>query len=185
MHGAHLAHQRDRIVFGVGVGQMTPMYPGCTATGTPTASTPTWTTTTRFCATALRGGGCAAGSVCVPAIANNPQRCVMAGGSNSCPGGAPADRWYTSYTGNFACNPCSCGEPSGASCAGSRIIVGSDRTCDNQTQVLGSGQSYCSPAGISNPGIVFTGVPTSPTCVPMNSGSGALTPAGPQTVCCR
>ena len=106
-------------------------------------------------------------------------------GSNSCPGGAQRTDWYTSYTGNFACNPCSCGQPSGASCAGSRIIVGSNGACDNQMQVLGSGQSYCSPTGIPNPAIVSTGVPTAPTCVPMNSGSGALTPAGPQTVCCR
>jgi hypothetical protein len=163
---------------------MTPMYPGCTATGTPTAGAPIWTTTTRFCATTLRGGGCAAGSACVPAIPNTPQRCVMTAGSRSCPAATQRTDWYTTYTGNFTCNPCSCGEPSGASCAGARIVVGSNGGCTNQTQVLGSGQSFCSPTGIANPGIVFTGVPTAPTCVPMNSSSGSLSPSGPQTICC-
>ena len=113
----------DGYVFGVGVSALTPMYPGCTATGTATAGAPTWALTTRFCATAQRGGGCAAGSVCLPAVINNQPRCVMAAGG-SCPAGTQRSDWYTGYTGNFACNPCSCGETTGASCADLRLYVG-------------------------------------------------------------
>ncbi len=82
-------------VFGVSVGQMMPSYAGCTAGGTATASTPTWTTTNRFCAATMRGGGCGVGSACLPAIANNPPRCAMASGSAVCPNGTQRTDWYT------------------------------------------------------------------------------------------
>ena len=114
----------------------------------PRRATPTWTATTRFCATTLRGGGCATGSVCLPAITNNPQRCVLAAGSASCPAGTQRSDWYTGYTGNFACNPCSCGQPSGASCADVRLFVGNNASCDLRrrcTRLLAGGEHVCAP----------------------------------------
>jgi hypothetical protein len=174
-------------VYGVGVGPMTPMYPGCNATGTATAGTPTWAVTTRFCATTLRGGGCATGSVCLPTVTNNPQRCAMSP-SAACPTGSQRSDWYTGYTGNFACNPCSCGQPSGAGCGNVRMYVGSSTSCDQNAgfALLASGQHVCAqPGTLMNPSIVFIGAPTSPTCAPQNTSSGSLTPTGPQVVCCR
>jgi hypothetical protein len=175
-------------VFGVAVGTITPMYAGCTATGTATASTPTWAATTRFCATTLRGGGCGTGSVCLPAITNNPPRCVLAAGSAACPAGTQRSDWYTSYTGNFACNPCSCDQPSGASCANVRLSVSTTSMCDVASRFaqLASGEHACAaPNSLYRPSIVFTGAPTTPTCAPQNTSSGTLTPTGPQTACCR
>ncbi len=175
-------------VFGVAVGTITPMYAGCTATGTATAATPTWAATTRFCATTLRGGGCGTGSVCLPAITNNPQRCVLAAGSAACPAGTQRSDWYTGYTGNFACNPCSCEQPSGASCANVRLSVSTTSTCDVASRFaqLASGEHACAaPNTLYRPSIVFTGAPTAPTCAPQNTSSGSLTPTGPQTACCR
>jgi hypothetical protein len=176
-------------VFGVAVGPLTANYPGCNATGTPTMGTPTWTQTTRFCATSLRGGGCGAGSVCLPSITNNPQRCAIASGSMSCPTGSQRTEWYSGYNmGTFACNSCSCGLTSGASCASVQLGVYNGASCDPATQfgILAGGARACAPPGaLNNPSIVMTGAPTSPTCPPQNTSSGALTPTGPLTVCCR
>jgi len=178
----------DRYVFGVGMSAPTPMYPGCTPGGTATAGAPTWAVTTRFCATTLRGGGCATGSVCLPAITNNPPRCVMAAGGGACPTGTQRSDWYTGYTGNFACNPCSCGQTEGASCAGVQLVVGNGGSCTSASMyavLLGAAHVCAPPGALLNPAIVFTGTPTSPTCAPQNTSSGSLTPTGPQAVCCR
>jgi hypothetical protein len=175
-------------VFGVAVGAITPSYAGCTATGTSTATTPTWTTTSRFCATALRGGGCGNGSVCLPAIANNPLRCTLATGGAACPAGTQRSEWYTGYTGTFTCNACSCGQPSGASCGDVSLSVHNGSTCDASAAVarLASGAHVCAaPNTLLRPSIVFTGVPTAPTCTPQATSSGVLTPSGQTTTCCR
>jgi hypothetical protein len=182
------AYDPNGYVFGVSIGELTPMYPGCNAAGTPTTSTPTWSLTTRFCATSLRGGGCATGSVCLPTVSNNPQRCVMTAGSASCPTGTQRSDWYTSYTGNFACNPCSCGQPSGASCGGLQLFVGRNASCDAAGMfalLSGSGRICAPPNTLLDPSIMFVGSPTAPTCVPQNTSNGSLVPSGPQTVCCR
>ena len=176
-------------VFGVGVGTIAPSYAGCTATGTSTASTPTWTATNRFCATTLRGGGCATGSVCLPAITNNPQRCVLAAGGAACPSGTQHTDWWTGYTGTFTCNPCSCDQPSGASCANVRLAVATNGMCDTSARVasLASGEHMCAaaPNTLYRPSIVMTGAPSVPTCTPQATSSGVLTPSGQQTTCCR
>jgi hypothetical protein len=178
----------DGFVLGVGVGPLTPMYPGCTATGTATAGTPTWALTTRFCATPLRGGGCGTGAVCLPAVATNQPRCVAVPGTGSCPAGTQRSDWYTGYTGNFACNPCACGQPSGAGCGDVRLFVGKDGMCTSNAMfaTLAGGERMCAaPGTLFSPAIVFTGSPTTPTCTPQYTTSGSLTPTGPQAVCCR
>jgi hypothetical protein len=177
-------------VYGVGVSALTPMYPGCSAAGTATTGAPTWAVTTRFCATTLRGGGCAAGSVCLPAVTNNQARCVMAAGGGSCPAGTQRSDWYTGYTGNFACNPCACGQPSGASCSDVALFIGRDGSCAPSAMYAtlsgGGAANVCAPPNaLHSPAIVFTGTPTSPTCAPQYTTSGSLTPTGPQAVCCR
>jgi hypothetical protein len=175
-------------VYGVSVGPFTPMYPGCNATGTPTAGAPTWALTGRFCATNLRGGGCGASSVCLPAATSNPTRCAITSGSVSCPAGLQRSDWYTTYTGTFTCNPCACGQPSGASCDNLQLSVGRNASCDaaNMFATLsGSGRVCAPPNTLLDPSIVFTGSPTAPTCVPQNTGSGTLVPSGERTVCCR
>jgi len=175
-------------VFGVGVGPMTPSYPGCTAGGTATAGPPTWAATSRFCATTLRGGGCVTGSVCLPAVTGSPQRCALATGGAACPAGTQRSDWYTGYTGNFACNACSCDQPSGASCANVRLTVSTTSMCDASSTFarLAGGEHVCAaPNSLYRPSIVFTGAPTVPTCAPQSTSSGTLTPTGQQTACCR
>src|SRR5262249_30731382 len=71
----------------VAIGDTPPSFPGCPPPGTPTPGPPTWTTTANFCATTQKGGGCGTGSVCVPAINNNTQRCLLTESNVSCPAG--------------------------------------------------------------------------------------------------
>src|SRR4029078_13459028 len=92
----------DGSVAGVAVGAITPSYPGGNTTGPPTAGPPTGTTPSRFCATGVRGGGCAAGSVCLPTITNMPQRCVMAGPPATCPAGPTRTGVYTTSARQYA-----------------------------------------------------------------------------------
>ena len=136
----------------------------------------------------MRGGGCGAGSACLPAITNNPQRCVLATGGAACPTGTQRSDWWTGYTGTFTCNPCSCGQADGASCADVRLAVFSNSMCDVSAPVasLASGEHVCAaPNTLFRPSVVMTGAPTAPTCAPQATSSGVLTPSGQQTACCR
>ena len=93
----------------------------------------------------------------------------MAAGGAACPAGTQRSDWYTGYTGNFACNPCSCGQAVGASCADVRLSVSATSTARPSTVFaqLASGEHVCAaPGTLYRPSIVFTGAPTAPTCAP-------------------
>jgi hypothetical protein len=88
----------------------------CSATGATTPVNPPTLTKALRCSVNAVGGGCTANHVCAP---RGSQQCVIAGGSQTCPGGYPnIATWYTSFTDNRSCS-CSCA-PSSCSSAGLR-----------------------------------------------------------------
>jgi hypothetical protein len=130
------------------------------------------------------GAGCATGQICVPAA--TPSKCVMWEGLHTCQAATTTTYWNTGFTDTRTCGACTCGAPTGQSCAGMRIQVGTDYTCSpNVTATLSSGQRYCYPGnGVYSPGLIFTGTATQPTCAGSATTGGLLTPTGQKTLCC-
>jgi len=171
-------------IYGVQAGAFaTTLTPGtCTPSGTATPGAASWATAGRFCGAAMIGGGCAAGQACVPV--NTASKCVMYDGAHACPAATTLTTWYTGASDTRTCGACTCGGPTGQSCAGMRITVGTDYTC-SATTTLSSGQRYCyTGTGVYSPGLVFTGTATPPTCAGSATTSGALTATGQKTLCC-
>jgi hypothetical protein len=156
---------------------------GCVPSGAPVRSPLSWTNTGRFCAASMVGGGCSGGQMCASTVA--APRCTMYDGAHACPPGTVTSYWYTGANDGRTCSSCRCDTASGASCSGVALSVGSDFSCATITQTLGPGQRKCySGAGVSSPGLVFTGAPTTPTCAASSTMSGLVTPTGMKTVCC-
>jgi hypothetical protein len=111
--------------------------------------------------------------------------CQIFDGAATCPTGTTTTSWYTGYTGNETCGACTCGNPSGASCANAVLSLGSDYTCAGTSNV-GSGQHVCftGTTGVYHPGASFTGSTTAGTCQASSAPGGTLAPTGRKTVCC-
>jgi hypothetical protein len=155
---------------------------GCVASGTPTLSPLLWANTSRFCAASQVGGGCG-DLVCAPTV--GAAQCTMFDGAHPCPANTAASYWYTGARDGRTCGACMCGAATGASCSGLALSVGSDFSCSMVTQSVGPGQRKCyAGAGVNSPGLVFSGAPTTPTCVGSSTVSGGITPTGMKTVCC-
>jgi hypothetical protein len=174
-------------IWGLQAGVFQPMLSSasCVAGGTPTLGTASWATTGRFCAATMVGAGCASGQICVPAA--TPSKCVMWEGLHTCQAATTTTYWYTGFSDTRACGACTCGGPTGQSCSGMRIQVGTDYTCGpTVTATVSSGQRSCysGTSGVYSPGLVFTGSPTQPTCAASAATSGALSPTGQKTLCC-
>ena len=106
-------------------------------------------------------------------------------GLHTCQAGTTTTYWYTGFTDTRTCGACTCGGPTGQSCAGMRIIVGTDYTCSPATATVASGARSCYPnKGVYSPGLIFTGTATQPTCPGSAATVGALTPTGQRTLCC-
>ncbi|HMJ56934.1 MAG TPA: hypothetical protein VK540_32925 [Polyangiaceae bacterium] len=156
----------------------------CSTTGMAKLSTPTWGSSTKFCAAASSSStGCSAGNVCVPKPTG--LACLLAAGPVSCPGGFTPQNLYTGYSDTRVCS-CSC-TASGGNCNDVVInITGTlAPTCDDFTGAyLGAGA--CGTTQYTQFGYKFSGSPTNPTaCTTANDQQGSLTPTGQQTLCCR
>ena len=176
-------------VFGVAVGTITPMYPGCTAAGTPPRGRRRGR---RPPASARRRCGAAgaprARSVSPPSPTTRSAACWPRGAhparqARSGATGTPATRGTSRATRARA------RQPSGASCADVRCSSRLTRSCDVPSAMfaqLASGAHVCAPPDSPLQAVHRVhGAPTSPTCAPQNTSSGSLTPTGPQTACCR
>jgi hypothetical protein len=173
-------------ILGVQVGTFTPTLSGsCTPQGTSQPGAVTWGTTSRFCATATVGGGCAAGQACIP-VTSAPKCAMFDGMAHTCQAGTSGATWYTGSTDARTCSACSCGSATGQSCSGMILDIGTDYSCGTITAMVSSGMRYCYTGnGVYTPGMIFSGTPTQPTSCPASSTlSGSLTPTGPKTVCC-
>jgi hypothetical protein len=168
--------------YGVAVDAFTAIPSGCTPAGTPVLGAPTWTATLQFCNAGTIGGGCGAGRVCVP---TPPQAtvCQLLDGALACPTGTKESDWYTSYSGAQSCGACTCGNPTGASCANVRMTVGSDYTCTGAATLTSASRS-CFANGVYHPGVAFASSGTPGSCPAQSAVSGALTPTGRKTLCC-
>jgi hypothetical protein len=155
----------------------------CTASGTPNVPTYTFGTKATFCATQEVGGGCAAGQVCVPAATAGTLCQLFNGAKTSCPGGAPAEPYYTGVSGSVTCGACGCGPPAGASCDSVTLTAGNTPSCSGVI-ALQSNTRECVSGGLAKPGVQFSGTPTAGACSPTSTVGGTAAPTGPKTLCC-
>ena len=93
---------------------------------------------------------------------------LRAGHRRRClPGGHAAQRLVHRLHRDFACNPCSCGQPVGAGCSDVGLAIGTDGISARDVVVRLAPRHVCAaPNALNSPSIVFTGTPTAPTCAP-------------------
>lgn len=169
-----------------GVGTYVVTNGPCVPQGTPVRSTPTWTTSRKFCSAGSVGAGCSQGYVCVPKAA--PNHCVLALGAKTCPAGYTKDggSWYTGFSDTRTCSACTCGTQTAGSCANlqANFYFGTSTTCNAGThRAGGSGANVCTFSNdCASAG--FQGTPTLPSCPGVSAVTGAATPTGEQTLCC-
>jgi len=140
-------------IFGVQAGTFTPTLTGsCVAQGTPALGPVTWAMSSRFCATATVGGGCATGQACVPVL--TATKCTMFDGSHACQTGTTASSWNTGATDSRTCGACTCGGATGHSCTPMRIQVGTDYTCapTSRPRCPAASASATAPRASTRPG---------------------------------
>jgi hypothetical protein len=159
----------------------------CTPAGTGTPPAPSWGETRTYCAANRVGGGCAAGARCVPRATTSA--CALTTGATTCGAGYPTTSggtWYSAFTDTRTCT-CLCGNGFGT-CPG-YIEAFSDGACAGPgTTQLGNGAegSACGLGfGLQSAIIRPTAAIPNTPCPTQFTGDGALTPTGPQTVCCR
>jgi hypothetical protein len=174
----------------VRVGPMTTLT-GCTGTGTPAPTPPTWTTAYDFCETTQKGGGCSLGFVCVPKLAAPARHCILQAGATTCPGNYAnegVEPYYSSLDDTRSCGvTCSgiCGK-SGGSCGSLfQIHAYLGTSCTGSNDFLGANRDDC---GQSSPlqsfKVTLGSDAVNPTCAPNYPTSGAALAAAPQTLCC-
>jgi hypothetical protein len=156
----------------------------CTPAGTGSPPPPSWGETRTYCAANRVGGGCAAGSRCVPRATT--AACALTTGTAACSAasGYPSGgTWYNNFTDTRTCS-CLCGNGFGT-CSG-YIEAFSGGACTGSSVQLGSGAegSACG-LGFGLQTAIIRGSANHNACPPQFTGDGALTPTGPQTVCCR
>ena len=165
-------------IYGIGATTFVATPADCTPSGTPNVPTYSFGTNATFCGTEKVGGGCSSGQVCVPVVPAGGLCQLFDGKKTTCPGGAPAQPYYTGVSGTITCGACTCGAPSGASCDAVTL-----QTCSGGIDVQSNGRT-CDAAGISRPAVEFSGTPTSGACSPMSAVGGTAAPTGPKTLCC-
>jgi hypothetical protein len=175
------------MVYGLRVAAIPPVMGACPPAGTASPGPATWASTVKFCPTAVRGAGCAAGQVCVPRIPNSSsmRSCILYSGAHACPAGTTRllnSDWYTGASDTRSCGACSCVSPRGGSCAGLSVHIGNDYTCDPNDGDVAPGKKLCFSGYV--PGLKVNGTASNGTCTPSSATAGAITPTGPRTVCC-
>ncbi|MDB5937630.1 MAG: uncharacterized protein JWQ01_4974 [Massilia sp.] len=100
----------------------------CVATGSPTPGTPSWGTTTNFCAASRTSATCDASHVCVakPATGTVCVRVPQAGAS--CPAGYTNGQSYYSSFQSGTCNTCGC-TPGSTTCSVNYIDLYNSNSC--------------------------------------------------------
>ena len=160
----------------------------CSAGGSATPSTWSWSTTMKFCPADPPGKGCKTGYACVH---KSPSTyCEI--GSGSCTAGFTAvsgGTWYTAGTDSRSCAKCGCQVTSAGDCSGSRVFEHPDGECavTNPSEFVLLQGDRCDGFGetsgftTADLNVSFTGV----SCAGSSALSGAVTPTGARTVCCE
>jgi len=156
----------------------------CLTSGAPRPTPYSWSVEALFCG-ARRGAGCAAGSACVPRLADGPRHCALAPGSPSCPAGysliGGATPWYAGADDTRVCG-CGCSAAPG-SCKDA-VVRGyaNSASCGGAFFNLPAGSTVC---GLSSTLQSIVAVPgPSASCTVTNSSIGSVTPRDPETLCC-
>jgi hypothetical protein len=153
--------------------------------GSPSLPSPQLTKN-EFCASATTGGGCGAGSVCAPRVANDSV-CILTSDA-TCPASYPnATSWYGAIHDGRSCSSCMnpVGQPYGTlrlftttNCTGAYTSVNFSETSSNSTTSV-----TCTPASASGHSMTFDYFNCSSASVPV---MGTVTGMGPvATVCCK
>jgi hypothetical protein len=155
----------------------------CTAleSGSVVVPSAKWTSLARGCATQQIGAGCDADALCVPKVS---KLCIYRAGEYSCPAEYPsAQIFYDDAVDNRTCSACSCDSPQ---CSGSFTLY-SDKTCNAPAVSLSGDASACSAFDdTEGDGVMSARFSGGTVACDANPGQpvGAVTPSGPNTVCC-
>jgi hypothetical protein len=154
----------------------------CQNGGSPILPTVSWASSSRVCSTALAGGGCSNGYLCVP-VTPGP-KCEVAAGAHGCDTGynAVTGPWYTGFTDTRGCS-CSCGAPTGS--CGTTVTLYTNNACTAGATGFAANASNNINCSAGGP-FLSARINATPTCgsPTYNPESGALTPTGLQTLCC-
>jgi hypothetical protein len=153
------------------------------ATPNPTLRPSAWTVEVRLCAFRAAPTGCADGKVATPAtgLPFDPNYCIAQKNDTNCPPTYPVKRsYYEAYTDDRACDPCTCGPPTGVTCTGT-VTTGGANTCTGGA-VYNVPLTTCT--NDPKAAAIFDGGPTGGSCAPQSHPKGGLTATTPTTVCC-
>lgn len=159
---------------------------GAATGGETTLDPPTWAATARLCTTASAGGGCEAGSTCLPRLPDPTPLCTIQEGDLPCPDGyGRRQLLHDDFDERRTCSACSCAYRSGGCTA--EITAYSGAGCTGSE--LYSAQANAASCQSSNPGSYRFGAPTivAPRCEATGDSSqprGCVAAQSPRTVCC-
>ncbi len=159
----------------------------CTPSGTPVLPPATWDETSTFCQATKVGGGCAAGSRCVPRLTG--ELCARTPGETSCAPDYPTstgETWFTGLDDQRQCGECNCSFGD-ANCTGAvvRVFASSDCSGANIVDINASQQGEACGLPFIPHSARIIGNATAPSCPPSSYANGEATGKNPQTVCCR
>jgi hypothetical protein len=162
----------------------------------PTTSVPmySWQTTARGCDYSGPNdtGGCTGGDLCIakPSSPFGTVACIYQAGDVPCPQGpyTVKQTYYRSVADSRGCTPCTCGAPTGVSCALSGSLSTYSTFGNPCSNVIATAQAdgscVMTHGGVGIQGLV-TATPSGGSCAAASvSPTGSATPTGPTTVCC-
>jgi hypothetical protein len=172
--------------FGISVSPAPTSGGSCAPQASTAASAWSWTSFARGCAPSSPStpstAGCDAGRVCISPAPPGWRSCVYSPGDVACPAGSYSARhvYYGSATDDRGCAPCSCGAPTGVTCAAT-VMIG----CGT------AGQTFAVPTSctsLTDPGSVqVVSAPASGggSCAPSGGEpTGSVSAESPTTICC-
>jgi hypothetical protein len=166
------------------IGSTTPFGGGCQPRATQQVAPPTWGSSVRLCtgsSSAKPAAACAPNEVAAPqtrAPFEAGNHCIARPGNWACPSGYPNGRSYAqSAIDTRDCTACTCGAPTGASCAATTFT---DDRCTSGAKPAGACERTQSARSAS-----FSGAATGGVCAPEGgTPTGTVVPAAPMTICC-
>lgn len=155
--------------------------------GTPSVPPATFEDEARVCGANAFGGGCDAGSVCMPSPGSpfSDKPCILQKGDHTCPGTPYSQKTliYEDVTDTRSCSTCSCGDPTGMSCTAVTTVY-SDFNCTlGMIEVPHDGSCTETNYGPGSWRFDFTVDGGSCTASSVNA-TGQATPGEPTTICC-
>lgn len=165
--------------------------------GVATVDPPTWAVSAKACGGATFGGGCGAGSVCLPRPGGSFQAgvCVAKSGDDACP--APFNDKHSYYdpaeiVDDRDCTACQCDPATGSTCAATVAVYSSNNVSDCSQAVLttftaGTCKNIPGNPPVFSKKLQVTQPPSGGSCGVSAGGAlptGGVTLGEPTTLCC-